>query len=140
MPSSSSRSATRSTTVCVSETVSRTPQLGVLLLELAEQEWDDRSPRAGRSTELERAGDRAFVVRVEVLEQMLLGGEHALRGRVETPAGLGRLDAAARPVEQLPAEALLERANLEADGGLGDPEPLGRLGEALPLDHGAERS
>ena len=70
---------------------------------------------------------------------MLLSGEHALRGRVEAPAGLGRLDAAARPVEQLPAKALLERADLQAYGRLGDPEPLGRLGEALALDDGAER-
>ena len=74
----------------------------MLFLELAEEEWDDRSPGAGRSAELERAGDRALVVRVELLEQMLLGREHALSRRVEPPPGLGWLDPAARAVEQLP--------------------------------------
>jgi len=69
---------------------------------------------------------------------VLLGGEQALRRGVEPAAGLGRLDPATRAVEQLAPEALLERADLQADGRLSHPEPLGRHGEALPLDHGAE--
>ena len=35
-------------------------------------------------------------------------------------------------------EPLLERPDLQADGGLGDAEPLGRLREAAPLDDRAE--
>src|SRR5262249_23291310 len=53
--------------------------------------------------------------------------------------GLGRLDAPAGTVEELRPEPLLERAHLEADRGLGDPESLGGDGEAAPLDHCAER-
>ena len=116
------------------------PHVGMLLLELAEQKRDDRAARAGRSAELERAGDRPLVVRVEILEQVLLGGEHPLSRCVEASPGLGRLDPATRAVQELPTESLLERPDLQADGRLGDPEPLGRLGEALPLHDGAERS
>jgi hypothetical protein len=111
----------------------------MLFLELAEQEGDNRAARAGRSAKLERAGDRAFVIGVELLEQVLLGGEDTLSRCVEASPGLGRLDPATGTVEELPPEALLERADLQADRRLGDPEPLGRLPEALPLDHGAER-
>ena len=52
--------------------------------------------------------------------------------------GLGRLDAAAGAVEQLGAEALLERPHLERHGGLRDAEPLGGLREAPPFDDGTE--
>ena len=41
--------------------------------------------------------------------------------------------------EQLRPEALLERAHLERDGGLGHPETVSRLREAAALDDGAER-
>ncbi len=112
----------------------------MLLLELAEQERDDRAARARRSAELERAGDRPFVVRVELLEQVFLRGKHPLSRCVEASPGLGRLDPAAGPVEELAPEALLEGADLQADGRLGHPEPLGRLRKALPLHDGAERS
>ena len=57
---------------------------------------------------------------------------------VEPEAGFGRLDPAARAVEELRPEPLLERAHLQADGRLGDAEPLRRLAEAPPLDDGAE--
>ena len=112
----------------------------MLFLELAEQERDDRAARSRRGAELERAGDRPFVIGVELFEQMLLGGEHPLSRCVEASPGLGRLDPTTGAVEQLPPEALLERANLQADRRLGDPEPLGRLREALPFHDGAERS
>ena len=78
--------------------------------------------------------------RRDLLEQLLLEREQPLRAAVEPPPGLGRLDAAAGAVEELRAEPLLERADLEADGRLRDAEPLRRLREALPLDDGAERS
>ena len=43
-----------------------------------------------------------------------------------------------RSLEQRLAQPLLERPDLEADGGLRHPEPLGRLREALALDDHAE--
>jgi hypothetical protein len=57
---------------------------------------------------------------------------------VEALAGLGGLDAAAGAVEQPLSEALLERANLEADGRLRDAELLGRLREAPAVDNRTE--
>ena len=75
----------------------------------------------------------------DLVEQLPLEREHALRAPVETVARLGRLHAPARAVEQLLPEALLERADLLADRRLRDAEPLSRLGEALALDDGAER-
>jgi hypothetical protein len=113
--------------------------LRMLLLELAEQQRDDRSAGARRRAEVERAGDRAQVVRIEILEQMLLGGQQPLRRRIEPAAGLRGFDTPPGAVEKLPAEPLLERADLEADGRLGHSQPLRGLGEALPLDHRAER-
>ncbi len=111
--------------------------LGVEALELAQQQRHDRPARPRRGAELQRSRDLAFLV--ELLEQVLLRREQALRGRVEPEPRLGRLDASARTVEQLPPEPLLERADLEADRRLRDAEPLGRLGEALPLHDRAER-
>ncbi len=113
---------------------------GVLGLELAEQQREDDRGRAGRGSEVERPRELAFADRRDVLEQLILEREHPLRAAIEPPAGLGRLDAAPRAVEQLPAEPLLEGPDLEADGGLRDPEALRRLREALPLDDRAERS
>src|SRR5438309_2149698 len=61
------------------------------------------------------------------------------RAAVEATAGLGRLDPASRSIEELQAEALLERADLEAHRRLRDAELLGSLREAAPLDDRAER-
>ena len=112
----------------------------MLALELAEQDRDDRAARAGRGADRERAAELAGLALLELLDQLLLELQHPLRAAVEREPGLGRLDAAAGAVEQPAVEPLLERADLEADGRLRDPEPLGRLGEALQLDHRAERS
>ncbi len=60
----------------------------------------------------------------DVLEQLLLEREHPLRAAVEPPPRLRRLDAPPGPVEQLPAESLLERTDLEADRGLRHAELL----------------
>ena len=113
---------------------------GILGLELAEQQRQDDRRRAGRGSEVERSRELALADRRDVLEQLILEREHPLRAPVEPPAGLGRLDPAARAVEQLLAEPLLERPDLEADGRLRDPEALRRLREALPLDDRAKRS
>jgi len=53
----------------------------------------------------------------------------AVEGRArrpeEDPTGLGELHAALRPLEQRNAHFVLERPDLLAQGGLGDPEPEG---------------
>ena len=113
---------------------------GILGLELAEEQRQDDRGRAGRGTEVERSRELALADRRDVLQQLILEREHPLRAPIEPPAGLGRLDPAAGTVEQLPAEPLLESPDLEADGGLRDPEALRRLREALPLDDRAKRS
>ena len=102
----------------------------VLLVELAEQERHDGASGARRGPELERPGDRALVVGLELFEEMLLEREEPLCGRVEQAPGLRRLHPAPGAVEQLPPEALLERADLEADGRLGHPEAVPRPGRS----------
>src|SRR5207247_2113232 len=108
-------------------------QLRVAALELAEQERDDGAAGARRGADLQPPAERALLLGRDLLQQLLLEREQALRAAVEAKPGLGRHDPAAGPVEQLPAEPLLERANLQAHGRLRDPEPLGRLREAAPL-------
>ena len=100
----------------------------------------DAASGTGGRAELECPINNAFVAGRQLLEQLLLQLQEPLGGRVQTQAGLGRLDAPPGTVEQLPSEPLLERADLQADGRLGHAEPLGGLGEALALDDGAERS
>ena len=112
----------------------------VLALELAEEQRDDGASRAGGRADLERAAELALHARLELLEQLPLEREHPLGPAVEGQTRLRGLDASARPVEQLAPEPLLERPDLQADGRLRHPEPLGRLREALPLDDGAKGS
>ena len=61
------------------------------------------------------------------VKQQLLRPQDTLRIPVETLPCLRGLDPAARTVDELDAETLLERADLQAHGGLRDAEPLGRL-------------
>ena len=112
--------------------------VGMSLLELAEEHRDDRAAGPRRRSELERARELALLVAEDVLEQLLLEREQPLRARVQAKPSLGRLDAAPRAVEQLPPEPLLERPDLEADRRLRDTEPLRSLREALALDDRAE--
>ena len=114
--------------------------VGVQLLELAEHERDRDRRRARRRTEHEVARELALTGCGYLGDQLILEREHALRAAVEPPTGLGRLDAAARAVEQLRPEPLLERPNLQRDGRLGDAEPVGRLREAPAFDDRAEGS
>ena len=93
---------------------------------------------AGGRAELQRPGQHALVAGGDLLDDLLLEREQPLRAAVEPQPGLGRLDAPPGAVEQLGPEPLLERPHLQADGGLGDPEPLRGLREAAPLDDGAE--
>ena len=100
---------------------------------------NDGAPGPGGGAHLEGAAQLAARARMELFDHLALEGKHPLGAAVESKAGLRRLDAAAGTVEQPAPEPLLQRADLEADGRLGDPEPLGSLREALPLDDGAER-
>ena len=75
----------------------------------------------------------------DLVEQLLLEREQALRAAVQPQARLGRLDATSGAVEELRAEPLLERAHLERHGRLRDAETLGRLREAAALDDGDKR-
>ena len=100
---------------------------GVLALELAEEQRQDDRGGPGRRAEVERAGELALADGGDVLEQLILEREHPLRAPVQSSARLGRLDPAPRAVEELLAEPLLERADLQADGRLRDPETLRRL-------------
>ena len=139
MPSSSRRSATSSTIRCVSPTVSATCTPGLCC-------WNSQS---SSGTTIAAGPVEAPIVSSPAsapspasatsATQLLLEREQALRTAIEAQPGLGRLDAAARAVEQAPAEPLLERAHLQAHGGLRDAEALRRLREAAPLDDGAER-
>ena len=115
----------------------RDTQLRVRALELAEQHRDDRATRPGRGAERKLATQHV-AVSCELVEQLPLEREHALRGPVEALPRLSRLDPSPRAVEQLRPKPLLERANLKADGRLGHPEPLGGLREALAVDDFAE--
>jgi hypothetical protein len=108
-------------------------------LELAEEKRHDDRGGAGGGAELKLSGELPFALARELVQQLLLEREQPLRAAIEPQAGLGRLDAASRAVEELRAEALLERAHLQRDGRLGDSEPLGGLREAAALDDGAER-
>ena len=96
-------------------------------------------PGPGRRADLEPARELALRFAAEIGEQLLLHREQPLRAAVEAVARLGRLDAPAGAVEQLQAEPLLERPDLQADRRLGDAELLRRLGEAPALDDRAER-
>ena len=107
-------------------------------LELAQQAGQDApaGPRGG--SDLESALQLALGLLSELREQLLLEREKPLRASIEAEAGLGRLDAPTGAVEQLLAEALLERPDLQADRGLRHAELVGGLREAAALDHGAE--
>jgi hypothetical protein len=74
--------------------------------ELAEQDGHDRAPGSRRGAELEASGDALALS--QLVEKQLFGREDALSVPVEPLPGLGRLDAAARSVDELDAEALLE--------------------------------
>ena len=95
-------------------------------LELAEDDRQHRPARPGGGADLEPAGELALRLLAELGEELLLQREQPLRAAVEPLARLGRLDAAAGAVEELPAEPLLERADLEADRRLRDAELLRR--------------
>ena len=84
-------------------------------------------PGPGRGTDLEPALELALGLLAEFREQLLLEREQPLRSAVEPQARLGRLDPAAGAVEEPLADALLERADLEADRRLRHPELVGGL-------------
>ena len=126
MPSSSSRSATRDTTVCVSCTDRRTSSDGFA--------WWNSQSRSGTTIAAgpvdapisSDACERVRSGQAELREHLLLEREQALCASVEAGAGVCRNDTTAGAVEKLDAEPLLERADLLADCGLRDAERLRR--------------
>ena len=99
-----------------------------------------RRPRQGRSKRRSKlARQCAGAFGGDLGQHLLLELQEALGTAIEAQSGLGRLHPATGAIEQLRAEPFLERSDLERDGGLGDTEPFGRLREASPFDHGAER-
>src|ERR671910_759070 len=111
---------------------------GIRLLKLAEQERKHRGARPGRAADLEPTRELALPLARDLLEERLFEREQPLRTPVEPLSRLGRLDPAPRAIEQPLPEALLERANLEADRRLRYAQLLGRLREAASVDDGAE--
>ena len=116
----------------------RDPEIGVPLVELAQEHGHDDRGGTGRGADRELTRERAGALGGDLVEHLLLELQHALGPAEQPHPGLGRLDAAAGAVEQLGAEALLERPHLQRHGGLGDTEPLGSLREAPPFDDGTE--
>ena len=114
-------------------------QLRVQRLELAEQVREHDPAGAGRGADLERPLELVGRLLGDLGDDLLLEREQPLRAAIEPHARLGRLDPPPRAVEQLRPEPLLERPDLQAHRRLGDPEPLGGLREAAPLDDRAER-
>ena len=105
------------------------------LLELPEDDRQDASTGTGGSADLESALELAFGFLAEVRKQLLLERDEPLRSAVEPETGLGRLDPASRAVEELLADALLQRPDLKAHRRLRHPELIGGLGEAAALDN-----
>ncbi len=137
-PSSRVRSATRSTIVCVSKTLSATCSDGKLERELAQQAGQNHAARAGRRADFEGAGELALGFVGELVDDLLLELQQPLRAPVEAKTGLGRLDSASGAVEQTHPEPPLERAHLQRDGGLRHPEALRSLRERPALDDRTE--
>src|SRR6266542_717765 len=97
----------------------RDAQFRVRARELPEEEGDDGA--AG----LEATGDPLALG--QLVEELLLRGQYSLCVAIEALPCLRRLDPAAGAVEQVRAQTLLERPDLQAHSGLRDAEPLGRL-------------
>ena len=112
----------------------------VLALELGEHHRNGDGGRPGRRAEHEIAREVALAGGRHLGDELILERQHALRAAIQTPARLGRLDAATRAVEKLRSEALLERAHLQRDCGLRHAESIRCLREAPTLDDRAERS
>jgi len=83
--------------------------------------------KPGRGRERELATD---VGCAQLVGRGLQALEHVGGDAVEGVATFGQRQRALPPLEQRHAEVVLERLDLPADGGLGDEELLGRLGEA----------
>ena len=139
MPSSSSRRATASTTVCVSEIVSSTRTSGFARWNSQRSRGHDGGAGPRRCADRQLAAELAVGLAGHFLDELLLEGQEPLRAAIEANAGFGGLDAPPRPVEELLSESLLERADLQTDRRLRDAETLSRLREALELDDRAER-
>ena len=133
----SSRAATRSTIVCVSETPRKTRTSGC-------SRWN--SPRSTGTTiaagpvdaPKRRSPASSSDVAATSGDELLLERQHPLSSSIEPSPGLGRLHPSARAVEQLRSEPLLESSYLQRHRRLGHAEALRRLREAPSLDYRTE--
>ncbi len=82
------------------------------------------------------AGQRLLALQQRL--RLVLEGEQARRDAVQLPAGLGRRDAAAAPVEQAHAIGLLQRRDLAREVGLAEARGAGGGGEGAGLGHEVE--
>ena len=137
-PSSRVRSATRSTIVCVSKTLSATCSDGKLDANSQSRRARTTPPGPVEAPISKVPASSPLGLVGELVDDLLLELQQPLRAAVEAEPRLGRLDAAAGAVEQLHPEPPLERAHLQRDGGLGHAEPLRSLRERPALDHRAE--
>ena len=112
--------------------------IGILALELAENDRHDDRCRPRRGTQDEVACEVALTGRGYLRDELILESKHPLRAAIQPPARLRRFHAPTRAVEELRAEPLLEGAHLERHRRLRHAEPVRRLGEATALDNRAE--
>jgi lipopolysaccharide/colanic/teichoic acid biosynthesis glycosyltransferase len=111
----------------------------VIALEVAKEKRDEVRSRARGRADRERPLKLAAGLLLELGKQLSLELKEALGSAIEPEAGFRRLDTATRSVEELSAQALLERPNLEAHRRLRHTETLRGLREAPALDDLAER-
>jgi hypothetical protein len=89
------------------------PHQRVLTLELAENDGNDDCRRSRRCPQHEVSCEIALARGAHVGDELILEREHPLSAAVEPPSRLGRLDASTRAVEELRAQALLQRSHLQ---------------------------
>jgi hypothetical protein len=105
--------------------------------EVGQQVGQESIAERGRRGEAEQSID--FGAHRRYGPVAVVEGVPGLAGEVEVePAGLGQGHAPGRAMQQLHAQARLQRADLFADLGLGQAQALGGPGEAAGLDHGQQ--
>ena len=138
-PSCSERSATRSTIVWVSKTLSAMCSAGCCSANW-QRSCERSTPPGPVDAPISKVPSSSPVASSASSPRISSSSASSRCARpVELQPALGRLHTAPGAVEQLRPEPLLQRPHLERDGRLRHPEPLGRERERLALHHLAER-